>query len=90
MTHQRGNHNPETQEAYENRCVLLNRSWRDDELAETVNLKPRNFATRELVGEDYDGPVLELVVKPILRGEILTDKRGRGFFDRVGRGSFQK
>jgi len=89
MTHQRGIHNPETQEAYEARCVLLNRSWRDDELAETVNLKPRNYATREVV-EDYDGSMLELIVKPILQGEILTDKRGRGFYDRLGRGSFQK
>ena len=90
MTHQRGTHNPETQEAYEARCVLLNNSWRDDELAETVSLKPRNHATREVVEREYEGPVLELVVKHILCGEILTDKRGRGFYDRLSRGSLQK
>lgn len=87
MPHLRGKQNPEkAQEKKELHTevlpILRNASWRDTELAETVNLKPRNQLRRILVRRHYEGVVEEKVVKHIPVGEILTDSRGRGFYQR--------
>ena len=61
--------------------IIRNWSRRDHILAETINLIPRNKLRKIWVQKPFQGQIEEKIVRHIESGEILTDSRGRGFYN---------